>query len=200
MRRGTAGDNHSCNIIISAVIFLLLRIIIKVLCVWIISLCVFNVLIGKSNYQQQAQSQQQNKTNKHDEHHLERLKSWLAEQGRLPSSSVPVEHKRLTSWSSLINSQLPLITIKRLTTSCKSIIKTLFAADLFFFNMIAHIFKIFTDDFFNLLAWSCDVLLHLLKLVLPGRTESTVVVARVDIMIMMIVTMAMTMIGKVLWW
>ena len=60
-------------------------------------------------------------------------------------------------------------------------------------------FKIFTDDFFNLLTWSCDVLLHLLKLVLPGRTESTVVVARVDIMIMMIVTMAMTMIGKVLW-
>ena len=58
-------------------------------------------------------------------------------------------------------------------------------------------FKIFTDDFFNLLTWSCDVLLHLLKLVLPGTIESTDVFARVEMTIMMIVTMAMTMIGKV---
>ena len=77
--------------------------------------------------------------------------------------------------------------------------KTLFAADFFFFIMISNIFKIFTDDFFNLLTWSCDVLLHLLKLVLPGTKESTAVFARVEMTIMMVVTMAMTMIGKVLW-
>ena len=77
--------------------------------------------------------------------------------------------------------------------------KTLFAADFFFFIMISNIFKIFTDDFFNLLTWPCDVLLHLLKLVLPGTKESTAVFARMEMTIMMVVTMAMTMIGKVLW-
>ena len=42
------------------------------------------------------------------------------------------------------------------------------------------------------MTWSCDVLLHLLKLVLPGTKESTAVFARVEMTIMMMITMAMT--------